>query len=285
MKNITFNAGLHLVLLEGNTTPVDFLLAFGYGNQDLQIVNPGKYKELDLSKDCCPVILSDTSDGNAVIDLFVHLHNRAYNCNATIFVFCRLETSLPPTIEQDVCTKFTFDSATRGGVVLKSNEYPEGPYTIDNPIPKEHSEEQAEDPFEFINAESADHAPKETAETVVKIKDLVKTSRGFHRSYITNSNASALLRSDKNNTIVSASQNVQKGDYLVFSVENDIFNDLNEVVWEVTFVASIPHSIIPYSTNGSGFGQVCLSLKRLPNLCFQRGSSLGNHPDDCIIYR
>ena len=92
-------------------------------------------------------------------------------------------------------------------------------------------------------------------------------------------NADALIRGDKTDFLCSASHNVQKGDYLVLSVDGivdgDFFHDINEIVWEVTFV-----SFIPNSTNDNAYGQVALSLRCLLNTRFEKG--MGGR-DDCIV--
>lgn len=111
-----------------------------------------------------------------------------------------------------------------------------------------------------------------------KIKDLVKTTRGFHQADITESHADAMLRGQKTDFICSAGRNVQKGDYLVLSVYNKQFHDISEVVWEVTFVSAIAHS-----ERSDGYGAVVLSLRRLPNTRFKKGYLGGEYLDDCIV--
>ena len=110
------------------------------------------------------------------------------------------------------------------------------------------------------------------------IDDFTKTDRGFHELQITESNANALLRNHKSDIIGSSKINVQKGDFVVFSVEDDTFHDISDMVWEVSFVSYIPHSEL-----GDGFGLVSLSLKLVPYYRFQRGDINSDYLSDTLV--
>lgn len=120
-----------------------------------------------------------------------------------------------------------------------------------------------------------------TKTTVTIVEDLVKTTRGFYQADITKCHAEAMLRGHKTYFICSAGRNVQRGDYIVFSVRDyfrDYFNDINEVVWEVTFVEAVAHS-----ERSDGYGSVVLSLRRLPKCRFEKGDICGKYKEDCIV--
>ena len=112
---------------------------------------------------------------------------------------------------------------------------------------------------------------------ITTVADLEKLSRGFFRPLISKSDASAYLRGQKTTAIVSAHPNIQKGDYIVFEVGRDLFHDIHDVVWEVTFVSYIPHS-----EENNGFGQVALSIVRRTDLAFHRGDINGEYQEDTI---
>ena len=280
MKTLTFPLGVHLVALEDHTSPEDFLSAFQYENRHLEYINPSIsiMRELDVSKDCCPVVLlpHHREDCGQLLD---RLNRIALEHSATIFVFF----SNPPEFLYEERLSFTsivtYNKSTNGGIVKKgAGDMHEGPYTLD-PLSNALEEVLKEPPSDDSAYEEAP-SPKPT-ETVTKIKDLVKT-RGFHQARVSVCNADALIRGDKTNYICIASRNIQKGDYLVLSVdgivEGKFFHDINDIVWEVTFV-----SYIPNSTNDNAYGQVALSLRRIPNARFEKGDIAGPYHEDCIV--
>ena len=114
---------------------------------------------------------------------------------------------------------------------------------------------------------------------VVKISDLIKTTRGFHKTTILSCNANALLRSQKTDTIVSLAHNIQRGDYIVFDVVPYSAHPIISSVWEVTFVSNIPNS-----TQTEGFGQAALSLKRIVNATYHRGGIDDKYIYECIVF-
>ena len=119
-----------------------------------------------------------------------------------------------------------------------------------------------------------------TRRDTIKIKDLLKT-RGFHKSTVSRLNAEALIRGDKTDFICSASHNVQKGDWLVLSVDDiiGVFHPINEIVWEVAFVSNIP-----ISTTSNGFGYAALSLKVISNATYHTGGMDDEYIDECIVF-
>lgn len=281
MKTLTFPSGVHLVALEGNTSPEDFLVAFQYENRHLEYINPSIsiMRELDFTKDCCPIVLlpHNREDCERLID---RLNQLSTIHSATIFVFTPDPLEFFFEMRKSFTSIVTYNKSTNGGIVKKgAGDMYEGPYTID-PLSNALEEVLKESPSEDSACDAAP-SPKPT-ETVTKIKDLVK-SRGFHQTSVSVFNADALLRGDMTNIICSASNNVQKGDYLVLSVDGivdgDFFHDINDIVWEVTFV-----SYIPNSTNDNAYGQVALSLRRIPNARFEKGDIAGPYLEDSIVF-
>lgn len=268
MKTITFPPGVHLVALEGNTTSEDFLSAFKYENRYVEHINPtvSPVRELDVSKDCCPVflLLSRREDVERFID---RLNRLSTQHSATIFVFISNPLEYLYEVQKSFTTILTYDKSTNGGIVKKGVwNMPDGPYTIDpphSPIGDTPFEDPAEAP-----------SPKPT-ETVTKISDLVKT-RGFQLTTVSVVIADALIRGDKTDLLCPASRNVQKGDWLVLSTDNKLSHAINHTVWEVSFVSNIPLS---RSDNGA----VALSLRRIPNARFEKGDIAGPYFVDCIV--
>lgn len=316
MKIKPFPSGVHLVALEGNTSPIDFLAAFQYENRNLVYIDPsimngaenigllkksttiGQMKKkinmmhggddpksktpgsisilrkLDLTKDCCPIVLlpRPREDCGRLID---RLYELSTLYSSTIFVFFSEPLECINEAQQYFTTILTYDESTNGGTVKKgAGTMPIGPYTLDplsNAIEKALNEPPSED-----SANDEAPSPKPT-ENVTKISDLVKT-RGFHQVNVSEINGNAILRGDKTDLICSASNNVQKGDWLVLSVDGimGMFNPINEIVWEVSFVSNIPLD--------NGYGQVALSIRRLPNARFKKGDLSGPYRDDCIVF-
>lgn len=267
MKTITFLPGVHLVTLEGNTTSEDFLSAFQYENRYVEHINPtlSPVRELDFSKDCCPVFLLLTRRED--VERFIDRLNRlSTQHSATIFVFISDPWEYLYEVRMSFTTILTYDKYINGGIVEKGvGDVHEGPYNLDLP----HS------PIEDApRRDPAEEPSTEPWETMIKIPDLRK-SRGFHQTSVSVFNADALIRGDKTDFLCSASHNVQKGDWLVLSTDNTLFHAINHIVWEVSFVSYIPHS----ETN-VGFGQVALSLRCLLNTRFEKG--MGGR-DDCIV--
>ena len=159
---------------------------------------------------------------------------------------------------------------------MKSHEYPRGQYALE---PSSNAKEE-----DLKGSHSDDPVydkapPRTTAETTLKINDLLKT-RGFHKAIVSVFDADALIRGDKTDIISSASHNVQKGDWLVLATESlpglNLFHDINKIVWEVSFVSNIPHS-----RSDNGFEQVALSIRRIPDTRFKKG--VGGL-DECIVF-
>ena len=268
MKTITFPPGVHLVTLEGNTTPVDFLAAFQYENRNVEHVNPtvSPMYELDVSKDCCPVflLLSRREDVERFID---RLNRLSTQHSATIFVFISNPVEYFYEAQKFFTSILTFDKDTNGGIVKKGvGNMQDGPY---NHSPCDIGDTPMKDPAEAPSTKPT--------ETVTKISDLVKT-RGFHRGNVSEIIADALLRGDMTNIICSASNNVQKGDWLVPNIDNKLFHALNDTVWEVTFV-----TYIRQSERDNGYGQVALSIRRIPNARFEKGDIAGPCFVDSIV--
>ena len=315
MKTKPFPSGVHLVSLKGDTSPTDFLAAFKYENRNLEYIDPsimngaedigllkksdtiGKLKKtintirlrplqapthggddpklktfgsistlrkLDFTKDCCPIVLLPhcREEGERLIN---DLHRLAFEHSATIFVFFSYPLEDLYKMQKLFTSILTYDKSTKGGTVKKgAGDMHKGPYTIDQP------------PVTKRDAPWEDPAPKPT-ETATKISDLVKTC-GFHQTSVSVFNADALLRGDKTDLICSAYNNVQKGDWIVPIIADKPSHALNHTVWEVTFV-----TYIRQSEEDNGYGQVALSIRRLPNARFEKGDIAGPYLADCIV--
>lgn len=272
MKTITFPPGVHLVTLEGNTTPVDFLAAFQYENRNVEHINPtvSPMYELDVSKDCCPVflLLSRREDVERFID---RLNRLSTQHSATIFVFISNPSEYLYEERMSFTTIITYDTSINGGIVERGVwNIHEGPYTLDRP-PVAIVDTSEKDPVE-------DPAPKPT-ETATKISDLVQTSRGFHRLSISPQDADAIVRQQKKDIVYSAELNVQKGDYIVFIVGECNSYHINSMVFKVSFVSAIPHS-----SQLNGYSQVSISFNRLPNAKYHEGDISGDFLEDTIVF-
>lgn len=283
MKTITFPPGVHLVTLEGNTTSEDFLSAFQYENRYVEHINPtlSPVRELDFSKDCCPVflLLSRREDVERFID---RLNRLSTQHSATIFVFISNPSEYLYEERMSFTTILTYDKSINGGIVERGvGHIHEGPYTIDPPhSPIEGS--PRENPFDNIDEDWQDRAPSDPqkpAETATKISDLVKTSQGFHRLSISPQNADAIVRQQKKDIVYSAEFNIQKGDYIVFIVGECNSYHINSMVFEVSFVSAIPHS-----SQLNGYSQVSISFNRLPNAKYHEGDISGDFLQDTIVF-
>lgn len=265
-KKLAFPPSLHWVVLFGNTAPLNFIHDFGFRNKSIRIltsasiISPSDIRE---PVDCYSVEVITDLPKQFLKSLLVDLKKLAIENHCPVFCFSRYyeERRLP-----DIYTYLSYNEDIKGGYIWKSQGHHIGPYTLEPP-PNAKEESLKESPSD----------PK-PAETIIKISDLVKTC-GFHQSSISVFNADALIRGDKTDIVCSASHNVQKGDWLVLSVESTLgikpFHDIHEIVWEVTFV-----SYIRESNGDNGYGQVALSLRRIPNARFKKG--MGGL-DDCIV--
>lgn len=270
MKTITFPPGVHLVALKGNTTPEDFLAAFQYENRHLEYINPSTpiMRELDVSKDCCPVVLLPDRREDS-LRLINDLHRLLLH-SATIFVFISNPQEDLYEMQKSFTSIITYDKSTNGGSVKKgSRTMPIGAYTLDQPPPSPIVDTPEKGPAE-------EPSPK-PAETITTVSTLMKTC-GFHQVNVSEISADALLRGDKTDIICSASNNVQKGDWLVPNVVHKLSHALNDSVWEVTFV-----TYIRQSERDNGYGWVVLSIRRIPNARFEKGDIAGPYFVDCIV--
>lgn len=270
MKTITFPPGVHLVALEGNTTSEDFLAAFQYENRHIEYITPSFFTagRVNLTKDCCPIVLLPhrREEAERLID---RLNQLSTQHSATIFVFISNPVEYFYEAQKSFTSILTFDKDTNGGIVKKgAGDMYEGPYTIDHP-PCDIGDTLRKDP--------ADEPSTKPTETVTKISDLVKT-RGFHRVNVSEIIADALLRGDKTDIICSASNKVQKGDWLVPNIDNKLSHAINDSVWEVTFV-----TYIRQSERDDGYGWVALSIRRIPNARFEKGDIAGPYFVDSIV--
>ena len=276
MKTITFPSGVHLVALKDTTSPTDFLAAFQYENRHLEYINPSIsfMRELDVSKDCCPVVLLPfrREDCERLID---ELNRIAFNNSATIFVFISNPPEFLYGVQKSFTSIVTFDKSTNGGIVVRgAGNMHDGPYTLD-PLSNA-MEEALKEPPSDDSAYDETPSPKPT-ETATKISDLVK-SRGFHRLTISPQDADAIVRQQRKDIVLSAERNVQKGDYIVFMVGECKSYHINSMVFEVSFVSAIPHS-----TLSNGYSQVSISFNRLANAEFHEGDISGDFLQDTII--
>ena len=282
MKTKPFPSGVHLVALEDHTSPEDFLAAFQYENRHLEYIDPiiPILRELDVSKDCCPVVLLPhcRENGDRFID---RLNQLSTQHSATFFVFTHEPPEFFFSARQSFTSTLTYDKSTNGGTVMKGvGDMHDGPYTLD-PLSNA-MEEVLKEPPSNDSAYDAAPSPKPT-EAVTKIKDLVKT-RGFHQVNVSEFSADALIRGDKTDFVCCNSHNVQKGDWLVLSTYSSTSypfksHAINETVWEVSFVSNIPHS-----RSDNGYGQVALSIRRIPNARFEKGDIAGPYFADCIVF-
>lgn len=117
-----------------------------------------------------------------------------------------------------------------------------------------------------------------TKESYQIITDLTRNHNGFHHIGTSESNADAILRKDKTDAIISAELNIQKGDYIVFSIDHNPFHKISDKVYEVTFVSYVPKSSPAY-----GCGQVALSIRLIPKLRYQKADCNSSYIEDCII--
>ena len=115
---------------------------------------------------------------------------------------------------------------------------------------------------------------KETIEEVCK-------SRGFHRGTLTKPDADAIMRGEKTALAMPASLHVQKGDWFVCSVYEDIhslvtcFHDLDHLVFEATHVSDI---------NGSDPRLSLVCFRKKDGYRFHSGDIHGTFKDDTITH-
>ena len=114
--------------------------------------------------------------------------------------------------------------------------------------------------------------------TKLKVKDMQQSVRGFFSLDIDECNANAMVRGHRDTVVTSAEHNIQKGDYVVFKVRDEVFHDIADMVWEVGFVSSIPHS-----DGINGYGMVALSVFRVAGATFHRGDIGSAYIDDTIV--
>ena len=259
-KKTAFPPSLHLIGLEGGTTPSDFLSDFGY-ERPLQQCPDSNFTidPSDFVGDCYPLLISKTIEQERKERILAALKRLALEKKYPVFVFSyragadfdRFITSLP-----SVYTWLTYDKEDHGGSILKSHEYPMGPYSlsrktnaVDSVSPQAPADTQA--------------TKDNPARSVVKVSDLTKNARGFHIVKCTAKTINALLRGHATNIICSSELNIQRDDYIVLTL--NALNPLEamDTVWEVSYVTYIHHSELP-----SGYGQVSISLKKRPNARF-----------------
>ena len=115
---------------------------------------------------------------------------------------------------------------------------------------------------------------------VIKVSDLMKTSKGFVRPQTNPLDTAAILRGDKTAFIIDGSTHINKGDFIVFEpvkgplATKDIFSELNNYVFEATFVSPVPFSS-PV--------QQLVCIRRLDEYTFQEGDFSSPIKYDSII--
>ena len=265
-KKLAFPPSLHWVALIGKTTPLNFIQDFGFRNTAIKVLTSQSIiltRDIIEPVDCFPMEVIADLPKHTLQHLIEDLKRLAIEKHCPVFGFSRSYEDKSIGAEPDIYTYLSYNEEIKGGYIWKSQGHPIGAYALEPPS--------------NAKEEALKKSPSE-----IQIEDLLKT-RGFHMSFVSLLNAAALIRGDKTDIICSASHNVQKGDWLVLSVDGiidrDIFNPINEIVWEVSFVSNIP-----LSRSDNEYGQVALSLKRIANATYHRGGIDDEYIDECIVF-